>query len=129
MGTDEKRPNQEVGSFETKFDFNEWSDLYQKNPQLFENKREEFFKDIINSAPREFQNRLNGIMFQVKITRDKAKTPLQSCIAISNMMQNTFSDLCYFLSDLNYTLNGGPDLSESQAVSKLETATILNFGR
>ncbi len=129
MGTDKKRSNEQVSSFGTTFDFNEWSKLYQEDPQLFENKREEFFKDIISSAPKEYQNRLNGIMFQVKVTRDKAKTPIQSCIAISNMMQNTVSDLRYFLNDLDYTLNGDPDQSESLAESKSETASILNFGR
>jgi len=105
------------------FDFIKWKELHENDPEAFEQKRKNLLESTIDSAPQEYQQRLKGIMFQVDAARNKSNNPLQSCIAISDMMHKTLSDLHYFLNDLNFTLANQDVTQESEKT----TASILEF--
>lgn len=104
------KPNQEKENFEDcltqTFDFDEWKILNEKDPQLFEAKREAWLEDFIGSAPQAYQANLRQLMSKVDNIKAQSDSPMQSCVAISKMMVTSLNDLGYFLKDLKYSLNG-----------------------
>lgn len=107
------------------FDFNEWKALYENDPDAFEKKRQKWVKSLIQSAPSQYQRRLKGLMFQVDAERARAKTPVQACINISQMMWSSTADLKCFLEDLACQLQNPKALEER----KKYDAVVLNFKR
>ncbi len=87
------------------FEFEEWKNLYANDHVAFEEKRQHLLNDLVSSAPKEYQNRLAGIVEQIDNSRNSSNTPLQSCIDAIQMMQNSVLDLRYFLNDLNYEIS------------------------
>lgn len=75
------------------FDFDQWRELYQLDPEEFEKRRAELIEATIADAPEEYQRRLRGLMFEVEAKRSASATPLEACMAISNMMWDKFDEL------------------------------------
>ncbi len=124
LPTDEKTDN--TGPFlSSEFNFEAWKQLHQDNPDSFETMRSQLINDFIQSAPAHYQRRLEGIMFQVNAIRVKSKSPVQSCVEISKMMQNSLGDLRGFIDELNYNVD---EKTSVPANTKL-SATILDFSR
>ncbi|MDH5433757.1 MAG: DUF3135 domain-containing protein [Gammaproteobacteria bacterium] len=120
-----QKNQQSDSAFNQEFNFDEWKELYEKDAEAFEALRKQWIDDFISSAPEKYQHRLKGVMFKVDAIRQCSKTPLQSCIKISEMMHNSLADLCYFSNDLKYT-------AHKSAISpeiKNMTADILTFDR
>ncbi len=122
--------NQEKASLDRpfqlpKFDFNEWKSLSEQDPAAFEKKRQDWNKRFIESAPIQYQRRLKGLIFQIDVTRERAKNPMQSCLEISKMMWRSTVDLKCFIEDLADLLQN-PDASKDR---KQTTATIINFNQ
>ncbi len=58
----------------------------KNDPTTFEARREEYIESFLTSVPAEKQTRLRGLQWQIDQTRQLARTPMASCIAISRMM-------------------------------------------
>ena len=71
-------------------DFDTLKRLAASEPQLLETLLYEQIEAVIASAGPEQQRRLRGLQFQVDCQRRLAKNPIDSCIRIVNMMQETF---------------------------------------
>jgi hypothetical protein len=67
-------------------DFDEMLILAKTDPATFEVRREEYIESFLTSIPAEKRKRLRGLQWQIDQTRQLARTPMASCIAISNMM-------------------------------------------
>ena len=107
------------------FDFTEWKNLYQEDPEAFENKRQLWIDSLISSAPQEYHQRLNGLMFQINAKRDRSSNPIQACMDISKMMWTSTADLRTFLEELACLLQNQKALDEREK----RTADILDFCR
>ncbi|TXR53645.1 DUF3135 domain-containing protein [Reinekea thalattae] len=67
--------------------------LAKDNPEELEALRKREIESTISRAPDPIQRRLRGIQFRVDAQRKLCKTPLSSCVAISQMMIDSFYDL------------------------------------
>jgi uncharacterized protein YecE (DUF72 family) len=74
-------------------DFDEMLALAQQDPESFEEKRLEYIEAFLDKIPEEKQRRLRGLQWQIDQTRRLARTPMASCIAISNMMWDSLNHL------------------------------------
>jgi len=74
-------------------DFDEMLALAKVDPATFEAKREEYIELFLTSIPAKKRNRLRGLQWQIDQTRQLARTPMASCIAISNMMWDSLHRL------------------------------------
>lgn len=74
-------------------DFDEMLALAKSDPATFEAKREEYIESFFSSLPAEKQKRLRGLQWQIDQTRQLARTPMASCIAISNLMWDSLHRL------------------------------------
>lgn len=74
-------------------DFDEMLALAKTDLDTFEARREEYIESFLTSLPAEKQTRLRGLQWQIDQTRQLARTPMASCIAISNMMWDSLHQL------------------------------------
>lgn len=81
--------NEQLRKFVVNFD--EWSDLANRDPDSFEDRRRAMLNHFFDQIPEERQQRLRGLQFRIDMERRKAKTPLAACIRISNMMWDSVS--------------------------------------
>ncbi len=106
--------------------FDEWVELYKRDPAAFEHRREALIQQTINSAPEEHQRRLNGLQFQVDMERRRSESPLQSCMQISSMMWEKFDDLRANLNQFQeHQEHGTFPVPEVQ--QEPQKATVLEF--
>lgn len=69
-------------------------DMARNHPDRLEALRAKLSQDIIDSASDEQQKkRLAGLQFQVDMERERARTPLQATIRISEMMCHSLAEL------------------------------------
>lgn len=105
-------------------DFDEMLALAQQDPESFEEKRLEYIEAFLDKIPAEKQRRLRGLQWQVDQARLLARTPMASCIAISNMMWDS-------LNRLNHQQRELVKLTTGQAAArsglKRPLATVLPF--
>jgi len=81
-------------------DFDELILMAKSDPEGFELHRKELCEALINDAPEEYQRRLRGIQFQIDMAREKAPSPIASCVKISQMMHESFAKLSGALTEL-----------------------------
>ncbi|PCI47640.1 MAG: hypothetical protein COB51_05690 [Moraxellaceae bacterium] len=74
--------------------------MMQSDPVGFETYRKQLCEDLISAAPEDYQRRLRGIQFQIDMEREKAPTPMASCVKISQMMHESFHKLSGALNEL-----------------------------
>ncbi len=88
-------------------DFEEWSKLYQTNPEAFEKKRLETLKAFIdqNAVNETTRLRLEQTLFCVEMTRKRAKSPLQGAIEASNLMWESVDKLQTHTHELSQEIN------------------------
>ena len=118
-----QQTDNKAGRYE--FDFSAWKALYENDPLAFEKQRQHVIDEFIQSAPEEYQHRLNGLMFRVNTVRDRSSNPMHACLEISKLMWNSVADLKLFLEDLGYTIHN----NESVKKHRKSSAVILQFGR
>jgi len=108
-------------------DFDEMLTLARNDPATFEARREEYIESFLTSVPAEKQTRLRGLQWQIDQTRQLARTPMASCIAISRMMW----DSLHLLGDQQRKLVAQSTRHSSRFVSGKPTSatsgTILPF--
>ncbi|EPJ48661.1 MAG: hypothetical protein OFPII_04700 [Osedax symbiont Rs1] len=73
--------------------FDQLKKLNDLDPKAFEALREQLVNDCIETAPAERQHRLQGLQFHINSRRELANSPMESCISLSRMMHETFSDM------------------------------------
>jgi hypothetical protein len=106
------------------FDFDDWRELYQRDPQAFEARRLAWINELIDSAPQDQQRRLRGLMFQIDAQRQLASNPLDACIRVSSMMWERFADLKEHLNGMANPRSGEGQQTELRLV---DSAQVLSF--
>ncbi len=81
-------------------DFDTLMRMAKEKPEDLENLLRNEVNKLISSAPDEHYNRLKGLQFQIDTQRMLAKNPVDSCVRISKMMNESFSDLNLKLNEL-----------------------------
>jgi hypothetical protein len=74
-------------------DFDKLRYLASNKPEAFERYREELYQQAIEQAPIELQRRLKGVQFRINMARQGARSPLSSCMRLSEMMHDSFVEL------------------------------------
>jgi len=97
--------------------FEKLQDMAQQDPEALENLRLEHVKEIINSAPEKYRQRLSGLQFQIDGQRRLAKSPMAACLRISKMMHDSLHELKGLIEEDE---NAQPIVLE-------EPATVLSF--
>lgn len=97
--------------------------LAQNDPVGFEAERKKILEEYICNAPEAHRQRLRCLQWRIDRVRDRAKTPLAACIAISEMMWDSFYQLHRLYQDLGMTKTKG----RKTAVKPLRSAIILPF--
>jgi len=80
--------------------FEDMVKMAQENPEALEALRYELCEDVIQSAPETSQRKLRGLQFKIDMERRRAKTPMASCIRLSQMMHESFANLREALNDM-----------------------------
>ncbi len=82
------RDNSQVQSKHTNddFDFDRMCQLAKNSPELFEQERKKLINNLINSAPQNLQKKLQGLQFTIDMERRLAKTPMNACLRMYQMM-------------------------------------------
>jgi len=81
-------------------DFKVWASLASSEPQSFEKLRRDKISALINNSTKSNQHRLRCLQWRIDKIRDKNKdSPMDSCLAISELMWDTFQQLSDLLQD------------------------------
>ena len=105
-------------------DFDEWMNLAKNNPDEFEIKRRKHIESFFNNVPEDKQHRLKRLQWRIDQTRKLSRTPMASCIAISNMMWDSVNRL----KDHQYELvNLATGQSDKLIKKNTASATILRM--
>ena len=100
--------------------FEEWMVLAKNNPDEFEEKRREHIELFINSASKNNQHRLRGLQWQIDQTRKLSRSPMASCIEISNMMWDSLDRLKEHQYELvNTTLRQTPKINKLEPLNAI----------
>jgi len=75
------------------FNFKEWSDLYEVDPEAYERRRGAVLEHFIQSAEPERRLALEQTLFRIEMSRKRSKTPLKTALEASNMMWESFGKL------------------------------------
>ncbi len=106
-----------------KLSFNDWKDLFEKDPEHFELCRRRALEYQIAMAPESSRQRLRGLMFRMDCEAKTAKTPLSYNLRLYAMMMESFGELRQHLQTLC--------ADEAQAVTgqakEPQLATVLAF--
>ena len=74
-------------SLSTQLGFDEWAELAARDPQGFEELRQEAIDAAIDRARGTQQRRrLQGLQWRIDMVRQQAKTPLAACVHMYDMM-------------------------------------------
>ncbi len=74
-------------------DFDTLMELAEKDPAAFDQLKAEAVDDAILSAKESSQPRLRGLQWQVDVELRKAKTPMEGCVKVSEMMHDKLWEL------------------------------------
>ena len=74
-------------------DFDYLKSLAQDNPEALEALRRDLCQRLIDRAPARLRQRLNGLMFRIDMETRRSKNAIHSCVTLSRMMMDSFSDL------------------------------------
>ena len=76
-----------------KFSFDEWKDLFERDPELFERYRKQLLEQQIELAPESARPRLLGLIFQMEAEALRSPTPISYSLRLSAMMMDSFEEL------------------------------------
>lgn len=74
------------------FNFTEWSNLAESDPEAFEARREDAIKEAIGRMTPDRQRRLACLQWRIDQVRKLADNPMSACIKISKMMWDSLLD-------------------------------------
>ena len=108
-----------------KFEFDEWKELFERDPELFDHYRKKLLEHQIKLAPESARPRLQGLMFQMEAEALRSPTPISYSMRLSAMMMQKFDELRE-----NLALLTGAKINFDEATSrKTESADIVPFNR
>jgi hypothetical protein len=103
-------------------DFDTLVKLAKESPEQFEALRDILNQELIESAPESQRTRLRGLLFQIDGKRRTASNPMQSCVSIFEMMQDSLLKLHNSLNEVagypGPELARGPRSIEQRPVRK-----------
>lgn len=108
------------------FDFDEWVTLNKIDPQAFEERRLQWCKQMINNSPKQYQKRLSGLLFQINMEKRRSSNAMDSCIRISGLMWDKFTELRGELQSLANQGRNQNALFNSQKFSRRTTSLKKN---
>ena len=108
-------------------DFDVLAAMARKNPAGLEALRHRLCEELITSAPSEQQRRLRGLQFHIDAQRQLAKTPMQACVKISEMMHESFADLRIALHDLSDNQPPAALRARARRINNTKTCRIVHF--
>lgn len=103
------------------FDFDEWAALYRNDPQAFEQRRQQWCKHLISSAPTGYQRRLNGLLFQIDMEKQRSSNAMDSCLKLSRLMWDSFHHMREELQSLMTTAHELQSGRKRRRVEKRDT--------
>ncbi len=83
----------------SEIDFEKWMTLAASEPQDFEQLRLDKITELIKNAPKRQQHRLHCLQWRIDKIREKNKSPMAACLAISELMWDTFGHLSDLLQE------------------------------
>lgn len=72
------------------FTFEEWQELYQSDPEKFEEMREDVIYGFLDSLPDKNKQILEKFQWRIDMERKRSKNPLQACIKMNEMLMKHF---------------------------------------
>lgn len=78
--------NQNDNQANSFFNFDEWMQLAEEDPQAFEEKRQVAIFDVIDNASTSSKRRLQGLQWQIDKVSKQSGNRIASCLKISQMM-------------------------------------------
>jgi hypothetical protein len=75
------------------FDFDSWAKLAKEDPAAFERRRADTLRSVIEGAPPDYRQRLEGLQFRLNLERERSGTPLASCVRMNTLMWAGFHRL------------------------------------
>lgn len=113
----------QVNNIDLEFDFDILKELAENNPDHFEEVRQEIISDFIQSLPEERRHRMECLQWRIDRTREKSKTALAACMAITEMMWESFEQL----NTLFMEIKSSESNSSVMSSATLHTAKIIPF--
>lgn len=108
--------------------FDELVKLAQHNPEALENLRQQHINFIIDKAEPTHQKRLRGLQFQIDAQRSiHANSPMGSCVKISKMMQESFTEMRGWLNQISGFNDPLRSLSEENQNKEITATNIIAF--
>ncbi len=87
------KTNKSTQGFDFNFDFDQWARIAKKDPEQFERMRQELINGAINQAPDHLKQRMEGLQWQIDQIRNQSKSPIESCLKISQkMLDNIYGE-------------------------------------
>lgn len=112
--------------FQSNFNFDEWLELSQRDPETFESRRLASIEEFINSVPQDKQHRLRCLQWKIDRVREKMPTPLAACVAISDMMWDSLDRLNQIYHDCEAVTT---DQTGTRVLTPLPQAKIIQFAK
>ncbi len=85
--------NSEIPADLDKYEFDQWKDLFERDPELFERYRKQLLEQQIELAPESARPRLLGLIFQMEAEARRSPTPICYSLRLSAMMMDKFEEL------------------------------------
>lgn len=89
-------------------DFDHLKHLAETAPDKLEAIRKEYSDYLIQNAPERCQRMLNGLQFKINMVTRRSPNAVNSCIAMSRMMLDSFNELHTSLTNPNAMLSEKP---------------------
>jgi len=72
------------------FTHEEWQELYEKDPEKFEEMREKAIQSLLDSLSNKNKEILEKFQWRIDMERKRSKNPLHSCIKMNEMLMKHF---------------------------------------
>jgi len=96
------------------FDFDQWKEMAETNPEAFEFNRQRMIDSLLAKAKD--SERLKRLQWRIDVERQRSKTPISACVRLSSMML----DSVYGETGLASALRGN-------GTKKDETANVVDI--
>ena len=72
-------------------DFDEWSQLANRDPEGFERRREALIEDFLRRQHPHRRERLRRLQWRIDRERERSGSPLGACLRLSDLMWDSFA--------------------------------------
>ncbi len=107
-----------------RLDFDHWLELAKADPESFEELRRQIIDEAIARFAEPRQSHLRCVQWRIDRMRERSRSPMAACIAISNMMWDSFRHLNSTYQHLYEQTSGSHSLT---GLAPLPSARILAF--